>query len=349
MNNTTLLEIKKEQEEILKKYKLDEKSILEFRKKIKKVDEEKSNELGEQIYQLLLKKNKNESNNQSGSEQNSNSLNNQDGDQNESVDLDKMLKLIYSGANLEYKEPKKGNFPLLKCMIEGHFDAAYLLLRAGANVNQTNNYLTTSLMASAKRGFTELMEVLILLGADVNSRCLDGDTALFMAKRHNFPDAVDLLLKNGALINNRNMNNESIFDIGGDFDFSSINIEDKSILPKEKKTTLEDVNNLLNEAINSMKSICNDVISIEDNNNNNLNSTITSPVENLENDKDDEFNETYNNLPVICNLAEFKYFLEKISKSNTETDSFEDLGNNESFSSDELESWSSPSTLGKLR
>ncbi len=219
-------------EEKLKSLYLDNKSLEDFRKKIKKVDKEESDKLGEELHKIIKMYGESEEN------------------------LEKITELIYKGANVNYKESKKGDFPLLLSTRNGKKNYTYLLLRAGADVNLTNNYNTTATMAAARHGYTDLLEVFILLGADVNIQCIDGDTALFSAKLHSKQECFDLLVKNGAYLTHRNLVNKSILDIDGkiDFDYSTIDSE-QIYLSKNKGNDEESAKKLVEEARQKLKSL----------------------------------------------------------------------------------------------
>ena len=55
MDSKNILEIEQERLELLKKYKLDEESNLEFRSTIKKVSEEEADKLGKKLCNIINK------------------------------------------------------------------------------------------------------------------------------------------------------------------------------------------------------------------------------------------------------------------------------------------------------
>lgn len=228
MNNSSLMELENNKLKKLEEYQLDEKSILKFQSKIEKVDEEESNRLGKELLELLSKKKPS-------------SL---------SLDelLDKAIELIKNGANIEYKEESKGNFPLLICARKGYIEIAYVLLKAGANVNQSNNYGTTALMATARHGHSELLQLLILLKADVNAKSRDGDNALMSAKRHNQQECADILIKEQAYLTHRNLENETILNVPGNISIDLSYIESSTLSEITTSKTEEDVFDLISEA-----------------------------------------------------------------------------------------------------
>ena len=231
MNSTDIIALDKLREQGLKKNKLDKVERDKFQKKIKNVSEEEANKLGKELYDMVVISKESDE------------------------DIEKIVTLIYNGANLEYKESRKGDFALLVCARKNKRSIAYTLLRAGADVNQKNKYLTTATMAAARHGAKEILETLILLGADVNARCLDGDTAIMSAKIHNQQECFDILVKNGAYLTHRNNANKSLLDIDGkvDFDFNSIDIS--QIMASKKSVSEDDTKNLIEEAKQKLKSI----------------------------------------------------------------------------------------------
>ena len=228
MNDASLVFLENKRAQKLEEYKLDEQSIEEFKVKIKQVDEPESDRLGKELFEEVSKK--------KSSFASADEL------------VNKVIQLIHDGANVEYKDEKKGDFPLLVCARKGYVKTAYVLLRAGANVNQVNNYLTTATMAAARHGQKELLELLILLGADVNAKCFDGDNALMSAKRHGQQECFDILIRAQSHLTHRNITNQTILDVPGTttFDLSYIENSATSELPLPK--TEDDALSLLAEA-----------------------------------------------------------------------------------------------------
>ena len=194
MNDIGLIQLEKVREELLKKYGLDEDSIRDFKTKIKNVNVEEGNRLGKELLETILKKNFNDQ-------------------------YEKALALIYQGANVEFKNSTKGAFPLLVCSRRNYLQTFIVLLKAGANVNQTNHYLTTSTMASARHGNKEILAILIAMRADVNARCLDGDTAIMSAKRNNQVECFHMLKNAHAYFNNTNLFNQTALDLSSSASF----------------------------------------------------------------------------------------------------------------------------------
>ena len=85
----------------------------------------------------------------------------------------------------------------------GYTDIVELLLKRGANVNETNG-MRTGLYEASANGHYDTMELLIKAGADVNAECYDNsltETVLLMAVRYGFFEGVDLLIRSGADVN----------------------------------------------------------------------------------------------------------------------------------------------------
>lgn len=229
MNNTSLVILEYQRIELLKKYGLDDDTISEFKSKIKQVSQEESDILGKELFEMIAKKGYND-------------------------DYEKAVELIYNGANIEFKNEKKGDFALLICARKNYLKTFFALLKAGANVNQVNNYLTTSTMASARHGNKEMLEILILMGANINARCLDGDNAIMSAKRHEQVECFNMLLNAQAYLNNRNLANQTIMDLPGEVNFDSTFFEDgipvlttSSITEQEPLSLIEEAEQKLNK------------------------------------------------------------------------------------------------------
>lgn len=195
MRIISLRDLEKIRNEKLVEKDLDEKSLKKFRDSIKKRNEEQSEELGKQLYELI------------------------DSIKYERLDPDQAYnnakKLILRGADVDYQNPGNGNFPLFTCAMRGYTKLAILLLQAGANVNLQNTYGTTALMKASRHEFADIVSVLLLMGADVNIQCSDGDTALFSAKQHNSNMAARILIEHQASLTHMNSNGKTLKDITG--------------------------------------------------------------------------------------------------------------------------------------
>lgn len=229
MNDTSLFTLENNRQQLYKYYGVDSDSIKEFMSSVATVSEEEANALGKELFELISKKGYNDS----------------DG---------KAVALIKRGANVEYKNDKKGDYALLVCARKGYIETFKALIKRGANVNQVNNYFTTALMAAARHGRLDMVKILLLFGADINARCLDGDNALFSAKRHGQKACFDELLKANAILTTKNLANDTFLDVEGDVSFDTKFLESRF---RETVASVreEDATELLDEAKQKVKSI----------------------------------------------------------------------------------------------
>lgn len=205
-----------------------------FRDNIKQVSKEEADKLGAELVKLLDDKEYRDNN---------------------ELSCNSVLTLIMNGANIEYKTPKKGIYPLLVCARKNYFNTALILIRAGANINQVNNFLTTPVMACCKYGSIDVLNVLLLLGADVNMRYLDGETALMSAKRHDQVEAFNMLVNYQAHLNAYSNTNQSINNISSSDDSKFPSFDDviMNIRP-EKMISSEDLINELEQKLDDISS-----------------------------------------------------------------------------------------------
>lgn len=87
---------------------------------------------------------------------------------------------------------------------EKYVEIALLLLDSGANVNASERFGRTALMAAASSGAPEMVQLLLDRGAEVEAKDVYGATALMIAARRNSVEIVRLLLKSGAQVNAAN-------------------------------------------------------------------------------------------------------------------------------------------------
>lgn len=234
MNNVDLSLLEQKKAELLKKYGLDQKSIEEFKSKIKVVSKEEKTALGKELFELLISK-----------------------DFDDETDYEKVIELIYNGADIEYNNVKKRNFPLLRCARKSYLKSFIALLKAGANVNQKNNYLTTATMASARHGNKEMLEILILMKADINAKSKDGDNALISARNHHQVDCFYMLVNAGANLSVISQDGRSIYTYPPNEKFESPILITSSMPEDVNKVSFEDTQNLIDEAITATLSINN--------------------------------------------------------------------------------------------
>ena len=232
MNSVDILLLEQQRVNKLKEYGLDSDSINEFKSKIKIVSEEEKDSLGEKLFKLISSKSF-----------------------KDETDYEKVIKLIYKGANIEYKNDTKGDYALLICARKNYLKAFIALIKAGANINQKNNYLTTATMASARHGNKEMLEILILMKADINAKCKDGDNALISAKNHYEVDCFYMLVNAGAHLPVISQSGDSIYSFTSDKKIESPLLE--TIRKNEfiKPISFNDSNSLLEEAQNKLEEI----------------------------------------------------------------------------------------------
>lgn len=229
MNNNieSVLSLEEKKKQRLKEYGIS-KEVFENKTKKKKKNTKKDNVLSKELFDTLNSK-------------------------TSSPDIKKIEALIKDGADVNYKEKEKGNYPLLICARKGYDEIAALLINNGADVNLANDFGTTALMAAARHDNYELCEVLLILGADINAQCVDGDTALFSAKMHCNDNVVALLLQNQAQIYHRNQSGNLVTEVKGGNHMIEALIPDFDKQPKvEQPSTYEDAMKLIEEAAQNL-------------------------------------------------------------------------------------------------
>ena len=100
-------------------------------------------------------------------------------------------------------EPKQpdGSTPLQWAVFKGDAAEVARLLRAGANVAETNIYGVAPLQLAAETGDAAILKLLLKAGADVDSPNSEGETALMTVVRTGNVAAAKLLIKHGAQVN----------------------------------------------------------------------------------------------------------------------------------------------------
>lgn len=89
-----------------------------------------------------------------------------------------VMEMIKKGAPLNYRDQKDEWTPLVYAIYYENWDIAEYLVKAGVNVNLTDNANRTALMWCAMRGNLSLLKELIKHGADINAIDIAGRTAL---------------------------------------------------------------------------------------------------------------------------------------------------------------------------
>lgn len=232
MNNVDILVLEQQKADKLRSYGLDSKSIDEFKNKIKKVSLKERETLGKELFDLI-----------------------NDRKYQDETDFEKVIELIYKGADVEFKNESKGDYALLRCARKNYLKTFIVLLKAGANINQTNNYLTTATMASARHGNKEILEILILMKADINAKSKDGDNALISARNHYQVDCFYMLVNAGAHLPVVSQDGRSIYTFLPNHEFESPLLESTSKKDSKPLASFESTLDSLSEAEEKMKKI----------------------------------------------------------------------------------------------
>jgi hypothetical protein len=91
--------------------------------------------------------------------------------------MDGLKAAIKNGADLDEKEPAGGSSPLITACVFGKTELAKELVKAGANVNQTNNDGSTALHTAAFFCRNEIVKMLLENNIDKSIKNNAGSTA----------------------------------------------------------------------------------------------------------------------------------------------------------------------------
>ena len=123
-------------------------------------------------------------------------------------DVKNMERLIADGADIN--EQAKVS-PLMAAADNGQAAALALLLKKGARVNDRAVFNgMTALHFAGRKGFLEILEILIQSGANLEITDNDGFTPLWSTAFVNKEEAIEFLLKKGANINHLDKNGNNI-------------------------------------------------------------------------------------------------------------------------------------------
>ncbi len=105
---------------------------------------------------------------------------------------------------LEHKADANRGYPLLFAMDKGRINIVKILIEAGADPNEADNFGHSALMEAAMLGYTQTVRLLLKAGADINHADHEGNTALIWAATRGYIDIVKMLIERGADINHTN-------------------------------------------------------------------------------------------------------------------------------------------------
>jgi ankyrin repeat protein len=123
-------------------------------------------------------------------------------------DAQSIENLVSKGADVNAQDQIS---PLMAAADSGQVSTVALLLKKGARVNDRAALNgMTALHFAARKGFLEVVELLLKSGADFEITDSDGFTPLWSAAFMNQEKSLDLLLKKGASINHLDKNGNNI-------------------------------------------------------------------------------------------------------------------------------------------
>ena len=94
----------------------------------------------------------------------------------------------------------------MSAVVHGHARVVELLLRAGADPNESSRKEGTCLEIASSKGFRSIVEALLTFGADANAVGIHYNNALHAASACNQAEVVEVLLQHGAPVNGDQMN-----------------------------------------------------------------------------------------------------------------------------------------------
>ena len=121
------------------------------------------------------------------------------------IDLnDPDVRLVIANLLEEGVSPVAKNTALHIASRKGYVELVSMLLAAGADVNAKDIYGNTALIVASQNGHTEIVAMLLAARADVNIKSDFGGTALMLASLRGHTEIVAKLLEKGADVNAEN-------------------------------------------------------------------------------------------------------------------------------------------------
>lgn len=112
-------------------------------------------------------------------------------------DITRLKQVLAQGADPNFVDPESGMTPLFFA----DFDAAKILIKAGADIHARSNDNNTPLTWYTYSNNQKGIDYLLSLGADINAVNGDGNTALDIADHFGPPELIRFLKQRGALKN----------------------------------------------------------------------------------------------------------------------------------------------------
>jgi cytohesin len=123
-----------------------------------------------------------------------------------SGDINKVVELIKSGADVNFIHKDSGATPLHIAVPNGHNEVVKTLIQSKADINKAEINGWTPLHIAAENGHNEVVKTLIQSNADINQANINGWTPLNTAALNGHNEVVKTLIQSNADINQANIN-----------------------------------------------------------------------------------------------------------------------------------------------
>lgn len=122
--------------------------------------------------------------------------------------LSMAYEALSQGAQIDCRDGKEGNTPLILAARHHHLEMAEFLLDRGAKMEVLSlDGEKTPLLVAAFAGDAQLVQLLLFRGANVETTNQRGDSPLLLASHNGNVDIVRLLLSRGANVNRKTIKN----------------------------------------------------------------------------------------------------------------------------------------------